>query len=84
MTDFVKAFDSKNETHVLWLRDVGNAMTKITNNEKIDIIKIVDDNPFPGKPKIKDVMEWAYIHFQLTMKYANAVLNADAFIPTSA
>jgi hypothetical protein len=82
--DFVKAFDSKNEAHVLWLRDVGNAMTKVTNNEKVDVIKFVDDNPLPGKPKIKDVMEWAYIHFQLAMKYSNAVLNCDAFVPTTA
>jgi len=27
-------------------------------------------------------MDWAYIHFQLAMKYTNAVLNGDAFIPS--
>ena len=25
--------------------------------------------------------DWAYIHFQLAMKYANSVLSGDAFIP---
>jgi len=83
MTDFVKAFNSKDEAHVLWLRDVGRAMTQITNNEKVDVIKMVDANPLPGRPKIKDVMEWAYIHFQLAMKYSNAVLNGEAHVPVA-
>lgn len=83
MADFVRSFDSKNEAHVAWLRDVGQAMTRITNGEKVDIIKMVDDNPLPGHPKVKDVMDWAYIHFQLAMKYSNAVLNCEAYVPTS-
>jgi len=41
----------------------------------------VNDNPLPGNPKMKNVADWAYIHFQLAMKYANAVLSCDAFVP---
>jgi hypothetical protein len=27
------------------------------------------------------VADWAYVHFQLSMKYSNAVLDEDAFVP---
>lgn len=81
MTDFVKGFDSKNESHVLWLQKVGHVMAQTTDGKRVDIIGTVNDNPFQGKPQMKNVMDWAYIHFQLTMKYANAVLNGQAFVP---
>ena len=81
MAHFVRSFDCKDEKHVTWLKDVGDAMTKITNNEKVDIISIVNNNPLKGSPTMKNVADWAYVHFQLAMKYTNAVLNSDAFIP---
>jgi hypothetical protein len=81
MAHFVRNFDCNDEKTVMWLRDVGLAMTKVTNNEKVDIISIVNTNPIKGKPTMTNVADWAFIHFQLTMKYANAVLNCDAFIP---
>ena len=81
MAHFVKNFDCNDEKTVMWLRDVGLAMTKVTNNEKVDIISIVNTNPIKGKLTMTNVADWAFIHFQLTMKYANAVLNCDAFIP---
>jgi hypothetical protein len=81
MTTFVKNFDCKNETHIMWLKKIGGAMAKSINGDKIDIIDVVNDNPLPGKPKVDQPMEWAYIHFQLCMKYTNAVLSGEAFIP---
>lgn len=81
MTDFVKNFDCKNEDHVLWLKKVGAGMAVITSGKKYDISKEVNDNPLTGKPQMTNPMDWAYIHFQLAMKYTNAVLNGDAFIP---
>ena len=81
MADFVQNFDCKNEEHVMWLKEVGQGMAKVTNGEKFDITKVVNRNPLTGKPKMNNPMDWAYIHFQLAMKYANAVLNGDAFIP---
>lgn len=82
MTDFVKNFDCKNKEHVLWLRDVGQAMAKATSGERVDIEKIVNDNPMDGNTTMKNMMDWAYIHFQLAMKYSNAVLSCDAYLPT--
>jgi replication-associated recombination protein RarA len=80
---FVKNFDCKNEKHVMWLKDVGAGMAKISAGEKYDIAKHVNNNPIKGNPKMGNPMDWAYIHFQLAMKYTNAVLNGDAFIPSN-
>jgi hypothetical protein len=84
MAHFVRSFDCNDETHAMWLKDVGEALAKTISGEKLDIIKIVNDNPLPGSPSMDNPMEWAYIHFQLCMKYANAVLHRDAFIPAIA
>jgi len=82
MAHLVRSFDSNNESHVIWLKDVGTAMTQITNGEKVDLIKMVNKNPLPGSPTMENVADWPYIHFQLAMKYTNAVLNCDAFVPS--
>jgi hypothetical protein len=80
---FVKNFDCKNEKHVMWLKEVGAGMAKVTTGERYDISKTVNNNPLKGNPKMGNPMDWAYIHFQLAMKYTNAVLNGDAFIPSN-
>jgi len=81
MAHFIRSFDCNTEQHVLWLRDVGNVTVKSISGQKVDVIAIVNDNPLPGKPSVDVPTDWAYVHFQLCMKYANAVLNGDAFIP---
>ena len=79
---FVSKFNPKNETHVLWLQKVDDAMKNIVSNtEKIDIVQIVNDNPF--KAEIKTPLDFAEVHFQLAMKYSQAVLRGSAFIPES-
>lgn len=83
MAHFIRSFDCKDEKHVLWLKTVGNKTGQSMNGENIDIIAVVNDNPLPGKPSVDLPTDWAYLHFQLCMKYANAVLNNDAFIPRS-
>lgn len=82
MTDFVKNFDCKNEAHVMWLKDVGQAMAKATSGERVNIEQIVNKNPLDKSPQMTNMMDWAYVHFQLAMKYANAVLNLEAFVPS--
>ena len=81
MAHFVRSFDCKNEEHAMWLKKVGSVMAKSMSGDRIDITSIVNDNPLPGRPSIGNPMDWAYIHFQLRMKYANAVLNGEAFVP---
>jgi hypothetical protein len=80
-TGFVTAFDCNNEKHVLWLKKIGADMTQAVNGKKVDIIKTIEANPLDNVPKMTNPADFAYIHFQLSMKYANAVLNNDAFIP---
>ena len=49
-------------------------------NESKDMMKIVNENPFGIK--MNNPMDWAQSHFQLCMKYSQAVLRGVAHIPT--
>jgi|TARA_R110000772_G_scaffold88738_2_gene184189 hypothetical protein len=81
MAAVVTKFDPTEEKHVLWLQKVDTAMVGITEQKKIHLDKIVNDNPIvTGKI---DMVEWAFIHFQLALKYSQAVLRGKAFIPTT-
>jgi len=79
---FVKEFDPKNEEHVLWLQKIDGSMSKASNQEKYgseDFMKVVNENPFGIK--MTNPMQWAESHFQLCMKYSQAVLRGVAYIP---
>jgi hypothetical protein len=82
MTAFVKGFDCKNEDHAMWLKKIGGVMAKSIGGDRINILSAVNDNPLHGKPTIENPIDFAYIHFQLCMKYTNAVLNGEAFVPS--
>lgn len=78
---FVKEFDPKNETHVTWLKDIDTIMVEMNDLSKSkDLMKIVNENPFGIK--MNNPMDWAQSHFQLCMKYSQAVLRGVAHIPT--
>ena len=80
---FVKEFDPKNEEHVLWLQRIDESMAKAIDQEKYggeNFMKIVNENPFGIK--MTNPMQWAESHFQLCMKYSQAVLRGVAYIPT--
>ena len=79
---FVKEFDPKKEDHVIWLQKVDTVMLHITGdmNASKDMMKIVNENPFGIK--MNNPMDWAQSHFQLCMKYSQAVLRGVAHIPT--
>lgn len=76
---FVGLFDPTDENHVLWLREVDDAMHQTTNGKKIDIRKVINTNPM--KTKETNMLDWAYTHFQLCMKYSQAVLRGNAYVP---
>ncbi len=79
MASAITQFDPSDEKHVLWLQKVDNAMIGVTEQKKIHLDKIVNDTPFTcGKI---DMVEWAFTHFQLALKYSQAVLRGKAFIP---
>ena len=75
----VNLFDPTNEKHVMWLKDVDTAMNQTTTGKKVDIQKVVNDNPM--KTSEKNMIDWAFTHFQLCMKYTQGVLRGKAFIP---
>ena len=81
MADFVKQFDCKNIKHVIWLKELGSSMARSIGGGKSDISKMIKEHPLPGKPSMDNVMDFAYVHFQLCMKYTNAVLNGEAYVP---
>jgi hypothetical protein len=77
---FVKEFDPKNETHVTWLKNIDTVMVEMNDLSKSkDLMKIVNENPFGIK--MNNPMDWAQSHFQLCMKYSQAVLRGVAHIP---
>ena len=80
---FVKKFDPTREEDVLWLQKIDEAMTRASDQEKYgstDFMKIVNENPYGIT--MKNPMEWAESHFQLCMKFTQAVLRGVAYIPT--
>ena len=81
---FLYAFDPSDEQHVMWLKNAGNAMKLKEIDQRIDFKKIINENPLriDGKAvKLENFYEWAFVHFTLGMRYAEAVLNHQAWIP---
>jgi hypothetical protein len=77
---FVKAFDPKEKSHVLWLKDMCTTMAKVyEGNAGIDIVAVADGNPFGAK--LESPLDLAEVHFQVAMKYTAAVLSEDAWVP---
>ena len=79
---FVKEFDPKNEKLVGWLQEIDQVMLHVTDQTQAskDMMNVVNKNPMGIK--MKNPMDWAQSHFQLCMKYSQAVLRGVAHIPT--
>ena len=79
---FVKEFDPKNEKHVGWLQEIDQVMLHVTDQTQAskDMMNVVNKNPMGIK--MKNPMDWAQSHFQLCMKYSQAVLRGVAHVPT--
>ena len=76
---FVKSFNPKEKSHVLWLKDVCTAMAKVSDGDMVDIVTVANSNPFDLK--LSSPLELAEMHFQVAMKYTAAVLSEDAWVP---
>jgi hypothetical protein len=79
---FVKEFDPRKEEHITWLQKIDKVMVEVSDPTKggKDMFKTVNENPFGIK--LENPIEWAQTHFQLCMKYSQAVLRGIAYIPT--
>lgn len=78
-TDFVQKFNPRDESHVIWLKAMGTAMGTATSGGRVNLDTIVNANPLGCK--MTNMLDMAEMHFGISMKYANAVLNCDAFVP---
>mgnify|MGYP005988503833 CR=1 FL=1 len=73
MASIVQKFNPRDSEHVAWLKELGEG------TDNCDIIYLMNHNPM--NEIFTDFMQFADIHFHLAMKYTNAVLSKDAFIP---
>ena len=63
----VEKFNPTVREHVLWLKYMDYVMEDITNENKRDLSKEINDNPM--NIKHKNIIDWPFIHFQLVLKY---------------
>ena len=63
----------------MWLKEIGKGMAKVSTGEKFDIAKVANNNPLPGKPKMKNPMDMAEIHFMLSMKIYDRCIRWSGF-----
>jgi len=81
-SDFYKAFRPDNERHVAWFKQMYSVSEDMKDPTKhISLVGEVNLNPMKIEIKHGEALEWPNIHFMLSMKYAKAVLNGEAFIP---
>lgn len=79
---FTEAFDPASASHVVWL---GKFFTfaETLGSKRNNIDDFINTNPMGIKVKQEEMLEWVQIHFMLGMKYAQAVLKQQAYIPPS-
>jgi hypothetical protein len=79
-SEFIQKFDTTNKAHVEWLGRVCDGMAKVTGNERYDIVSEFKNNPMGCV--LDDPLQFAEIHFMLSLKYTTAVLCSDqAYVP---
>lgn len=79
---FLKVFDPKNQSHVVWLSQMMDLAENMGDPSKsMNVIGDINKNPFGLVLEKKDALDWPHIHFVLCAAYAKAVLQGAAFIP---
>lgn len=81
-SQFIKAFDPKNERHVKWLQKMTLiAETMGDPNKHQTIVAEINTNPMKIELSHFQALDWPHIHFVLAMSYSKAVLTGKAFVP---
>lgn len=81
-SDFYKAFDPENKSHVKWLKRMFGVSEQMHDLSKhITLLAEINENPMKIEVKHAEALEWPNIHFIICMKYTKAVLSGRAFIP---
>jgi hypothetical protein len=79
-SQFIKAFDAKNEEHVKWLQTM--TLKADTLSQPQDLVKNIQSNPMKIRVNEIQALDWPHIHFVLAMTYAKAVLTGKAYVPS--
>lgn len=79
---FIEAFDPKCSSHVVWLGKFYD-FAETLGSKRGNIDDFINSNPMGIKVKQEEMLEWVQIHFMLAMKYAQAVLRKNAYVPSS-
>lgn len=83
-SNFLKAFDPKNKSHVDWLAQMMDLAETMGDPEKaINMIRDINTNPMGIHLEKRDALDWPHIHFVLCASYAKAVLRGLAHVPSS-
>jgi hypothetical protein len=79
---FLTAFNPENQEHVTWFKHMIAVAKNFNGTEtKIDLVGEIQMNPMKVEFGHSDALEWVHVHFCLAMKYCQAVLDHQAFIP---
>ena len=81
--NFIEKFECSNRKHVKWLQKMTiKVMPKISECQKVDLLSEINDNPIPDALLSKDdLLNWAQLHFIISMRYSTAVLQGEAWTP---
>lgn len=80
--EFVKNFRCNDVNDVKWLRYMSTIMiNKMNDGKKFNLQHEINNNPMGVKISNDKVLDWAEIHFMLSMKYSKAVLSGEAWTP---
>ena len=90
-TPLITQFDPSNESHVLWLKEMFDVI-KIMNTDdiveaeknmqKLDLEGMLGKNPMKLKVSKDELLQFPIIHFTLSVKYSEAVLDKKAWLPS--
>ena len=81
---FIKAFDPKQKSHVVWLKKMTDIAETLGDPKRHHaLVTEINSNPMGVKLDNRDALMWVEIHFGIAMKYARAVLSGEAVIPAT-
>lgn len=82
-SNFLKAFDPKNKSHVDWLARMMDLAENMGDPAKsMNMLSDINTNPLGITLTKMEALDWPHVHFVLCAAYAKAVLRGLAHVPT--
>lgn len=81
-SNFIKAFNPRDQSHVKWLSDMIDLAEKMGDPTRaLNMVDEINKNPMKIKIDTTNALDWPHIHFCLMAVYAKAVIRNKAWIP---